>query len=101
MDIPDRLMGYHPDDPDELCTVIEETLLGEGGIHVKRHSAVRNAGEVRYYEDTAENKAVLLIPLPHLDIADVTVEDVNEWLGLVAPPKVEVEAKVAPPPTDS
>lgn len=85
---------------DAALTILKHELPAE--MAQTEHEVVTlfdNAGQIRAYEDTAENHVALLIPLPYLHAADVTCRQLR---ASMATPCVNfsLEVDVAPSEND-
>lgn len=99
--LPDKFWGIHIDSPEQLVDITIEILRRQTSVNPNQRIHFDNAGEIRAYEDSADQKVVLLVPLPHLDFADVTTDELHEALAMTMPAGVRLEVDVAPPPNDS
>lgn len=95
--LPNKYHGRHIDDPEELVEMARETLRKQTSIPANSHIQFENAGEIRAYEDSADRKVVLLVPLPHLDFADVSTDEIQDALAMTMSAGVKLEVDVAPP----
>lgn len=100
LDLPDELMGRHADSPQDMIDFVRTLLDHEAPVPKKRGLHFENAGDFRAYEDSAEHKVSVLVPLPYLDAADVTTDEIQETIAPCAPVGIKVEVAVAPPPND-
>lgn len=54
----------------------------------------RNAGEIMLYEDSADAKVLILVPLPYLADAELTTGDVERALEEIRPAGIAIEVDI-------
>lgn len=95
--LPEKMLGLKADSPHELAEYAGDILSREAGITHNHGIQFRNSGDIRVYEDSADMKAVVLVPLPFLHLADAETDELAEALSMLFP-MGRVEVEIAPPP---
>lgn len=94
---PDWLMGRHATSPEDLREWVHRLLADEAGVHNhEKRLYFENAGDIVFIED--EYTVTLQIPLPYLNAADVTTDEIQEALAPCTPAGAGLDVEVAPPP---
>lgn len=96
--LPEKFYGRHVESHEDLIEMAHETLRQQTSVPHNRRIDFENAGEMRVYEDSADAKLALLVPLPYLDFADVTTQELQDALAPTMPAGVRFEVDVAPAP---
>lgn len=99
MNTPDWLMGRRTESLDDLQQWTHRLLADEAGVHNhEKRLYFEQSGDIRAYEDSAEGLVRVLVPLPYLDAADVTTDELAEVLTMTLMEHMKVKVAVAPPP---
>jgi hypothetical protein len=83
----------------EVVTCVEEFLCVNAGISGQRVE-FRNAGHVIGTLTATGTRVIVLVPVPHLDLADVTTGQLQSAVAEAIPPGYGLHVKVAPPDAD-
>lgn len=100
MRTPDFLMGKHFELPGEVHDAVRQILRREVGLPHGRVIEFENSGRVRVYESPPNEQVLVLIPVPHLVVADVSTSDIEEAIAPCCT-NFDVRVEIASPPNRS